>query len=282
MRQALAGTEFILGIGLDSVDFATSVWELETPLANLHLAAADDVALRKRMVAAIDGDLRMMLRRLSATASFCPQGSTTSKIAAIRHATKSALRQPALPESHGAITIHKLIRSLNRTIPAGGSVTVDVGAFKLVFLQQWETDRPKSVFVANGLSSMGYAIPGALGLCKAQPGRPVAAVVGDGALLMYAGELATVARLNCPLVILVVVDEALALIRLKQQRQGVSVYGTEFGATDYERLAAAFGLAYRLLDSVAHAEEILAAAFRESRPILVEARVDKAEYDRFR
>jgi acetolactate synthase-1/2/3 large subunit len=110
----------------------------------------------------------------------------------------------------------------------------------------------------------------------------VVAVVGDGALLMYAGELATVARLGRPLVVLVVVDEALALIRLKQRRQNVPTYGTEFSATDYQALAAAFGLAYRLIDGRQNATAILHDALAMTRPALVEARINKAEYDHFK
>ncbi|MCA9998590.1 MAG: hypothetical protein KDE56_22660, partial [Anaerolineales bacterium] len=139
-----------------------------------------------------------------------------------------------------------------------------------------------SVFVANGLSAMGYAVPGAIAIRTAQPDRPVVAIAGDGALLMYAGELATVARLQQPLIILVVVDEALSLIRLKQLRQKVSIHATEFGYTNYEALAAAFGLAYRLVDNAATAEATLREAAGLTRPVLVEARVNKTEYEHFR
>jgi len=125
-------------------------------------------------------------------------------------------------------------------------------------------------------------VPGAVAIKLAQPERPVAAVVGDGALLMYAGELATVARLGRPLVILVIVDEALALIRLKQLRQDVAIFGTEFGRTDYEALAAAFGLAYRLIDAHDDATDTLRQALRLERPVLVEVRINKSEYDHYK
>jgi acetolactate synthase-1/2/3 large subunit len=200
----------------------------------------------------------------------------------LRHSINKQLHAPVIPRSPNTIPIHELINSLQSALPAEGAVTVDVGAFKLVFLQQWRTDRPKSLFVANGLSAMGYAIPGALGIRLAQPQRPVLAIVGDGALLMYAGELATVARIGQPLIILVVVDEALSLIRLKQLRQELPIYGTEFGRSDYSALAGAFGLAYRLIDGQAEARAILEEAVELPGPVLVEARISNSDYDRFR
>ncbi len=99
---------------------------------------------------------------------------------------------------------------------------------------------------------------------------------------MYAGELATVGRLGRPLVILVVVDEALALIRLKQLRQDVPVFGTEFGATDFGALARAHGLGYELIDGSEEMANVLGRALDAGGPVLVEARVDKADYDQFR
>jgi acetolactate synthase-1/2/3 large subunit len=282
LGQALAEADLVLGVGLDSVDFVTSLWDFATPLINLSGGGADDEALRPKLIAARDGDLKAMLLALGHRVARSPQANIVEELAGLRQALVQALLTPALPPAAGTIAIQSLIAALRQALPPSGAVTVDVGAFKLVFAQQWPTDCPKSTFIANGLAAMGYAVPGALAIRLAQPERPVVAIVGDGALLMYAGELATVARLGRPLVILVIVDEALSLIRLKQLRQAVPVYGTEFGHTDYAHLAAAFGLAYRLIDDPTTAEPILAEALHLAGPVLVEARIDPAEYNRFR
>jgi acetolactate synthase-1/2/3 large subunit len=182
----------------------------------------------------------------------------------------------------GAIAIHDLINALQEALPEETAITLDVGVFKLVFLQQWHAKKPYCLFVANGLSAMGYAIPGALGIRLAQPERPIIAIVGDGALLMYAGELATVARLEKPLLILVVADQALSLIRLKQLRQQLPVYGTEFNSTSFPSLADAFNIEYRLVDNANDAQAILTEALQLPGPVLVEARISKDDYDQFR
>lgn len=282
LREALAEADLILGVGLDSVDFVTSVWDIQTPVINMNLAGADDPALGP--VIAIDGDLRDVLRQLVAenVGHAKSPAAAHQQAAALRRAIADQLVTPDIPPVPGTLRIREIIAALRKVLPEEGAVTVDVGAFKLVFLQQWTTDRPKSLFVANGLSAMGYAIPGALAIKLAQPDRPVVAVVGDGALLMYAGELATVARIGQPLVILVIVDQALALIRLKQLRQGVAYYGTEFGRTDFNELANAFGLNYHLVDGQEDPEDIFRQALKQDHPTIIEARIDIAEYDRFR
>ena len=282
LREAIAEADLVLGVGLDSVDFVTSTWDFATPVVNLNLAGADDPALQPDV--AVNGDLRQMLMMLAeTTVDFYASGKTAQTVVEeLQQAIEAALTTPAVTAVPRTISIRSLIHALRTALPPDGAVTVDVGAFKLVFLQQWRTDAPKSLFVANGLSAMGYAIPGALGIRQMQPARSVVAVVGDGALLMYAGELATVVRLKRPLLILVVVDEALALIRLKQKRQDVPEHGTEFGATNYKSLAASFGLEYRVIDNPMTASLIFKDALQLKKPVLVEARINKDEYDRFR
>jgi acetolactate synthase-1/2/3 large subunit len=277
LRQALEDADAILGIGLDGVDLVTSTWDISTPLINACAGGADDPVFQP--IATLEGGLREILTELESLRP--PYGHGPAVAAKLRDDIERSLLTP-FPDSGGTIKLHDLIVALQHAMDPNGCVTVDVGAFKLVFLQQWRSVRPKSLFVANGLSAMGYAVPGAMAIRYAQPDRTVVAIVGDGALLMYAGELATVSRLTGPLVVLVVVDQALSLIRLKQERQGVAVYGTEFGRVDYRALASAHGLAYALVDGKEGARETLQQALRLDRPVLVEARVNKAEYDHFK
>jgi len=166
-------------------------------------------------------------------------------------------------------------------LPANGMVTVDVGAHKLLILQMWEATQPKTFFVSNGLSAMGYALPAATAIKLAHPDVPVAAVTGDGGLLMYAGELETLSRLGTPVIVVVLVDASLALIHMKQMAAGQSAgYGVDFGAVDYRALAGAFGLAHRRVDDSASAGDVMAEAVALGRPVLVEARIDKEQYRR--
>ncbi len=276
LRQALAEADLILGAGLDGVDLVTSNWEIDTPVIILSASSYDPVF---QPILNFDGDLSSMLDQVRPFRRHDPEGKTVA--ACLREKIANSLQTP-FPDSPGTIKLHRLITSLRTSLPEDGAVTVDVGAFKLVFLQSWTTDRPKTLFVANGLSAMGYALPGAMAFKLAEPQRPVVAIVGDGALLMYAGELATIAHLNLPILILVVVDEALALIRLKQLRQELPIFGTEFGTTDYQSLANAFGLAYRLIDGRQQASDTFTEALKLNRPVLIEARVKKVEYDHFK
>jgi len=269
-------------VGLDSVDFVTSTWDFDTPVINLSNSPAGDPALNASLT--INGDIKAMVHNLVVVdSSGKARQDRSGLVAHMRSEMARQLKPPAaISSASGVIPVYELINSLQRVLPEDIAITLDVGVFKLVFLQQWQAERSRSLFVANGLSAMGYALPGAIAIRQAQPGRPVLAIVGDGALLMYAGELATATRIGHPLVILVVVDQALSLIRLKQLRQGVPIYGTEFANTDFQSLAKAFHLEYRLVDCVDSARDILAEAMELPVPVLVEARITNVDYDHFR
>jgi acetolactate synthase-1/2/3 large subunit len=73
-------------------------------------------------------------------------------------------------------------------------------------------DRPRSFLAPVDFSSMGYALPAAIGAKLVNPDRPVAAFMGDGAFLMTGLELMTAAQLNVPVALFVLRDHELTQI----------------------------------------------------------------------
>ena len=282
LLEALRRADAVLGVGLDSVDFVHCTWEIDTTLVNLTLVSEPDPAFPEAET--VVGDIHISLKYLSDNISWAVDKSQNGYRAAavLRQTVRNELDAVDYVLREGTIAADDLILGLRSALPDDGIVTLDVGIFKLLFLQRWTTDQPKSHLVANGLSAMGYAVPAALSAALENPGKKVVAIAGDGALLMYAGELATVARIGRPLVVLVVVDEALSLIRLKQLRMDLPIQGTEFQPVDYRALARAFGLEYRRIDGERPAQDVLEEALANAGPVLVEARIDRDEYDRFR
>ena len=74
---------------------------------------------------------------------------------------------------------------------------------------------PNTCLMSNGLSTMGFALPGAIGAKLAHPERRVLAAVGDGAFLMNSQEIETALRERLPLTILIWQDDAYGLIKWK-------------------------------------------------------------------
>ncbi len=95
--------------------------------------------------------------------------------------------------------------------------------------------------VSNGWSSMGFAIPAAIAAKLVQPDRPVVACMGDGGFLMMVGEIATAVRLKLPVVFVVLRDDYLSLIRVKQNRRKFPHHGVQLFDANYRSSDNLFG-----------------------------------------
>jgi acetolactate synthase-1/2/3 large subunit len=90
----------------------------------------------------------------------------------------------------------------------------DVGAHRLWLATLFPTAHPNSLIIANGLASMGIAVPGALAAKLVHPERKVVAVTGDGGFLMNSQELETAKRLGTAFVTVIWTDNRYGIIAL--------------------------------------------------------------------
>jgi acetolactate synthase-1/2/3 large subunit len=96
---------------------------------------------------------------------------------------------------------------------------------------------------------------------------------------MTAGELATAIRYNVKIVVLVLTDNDLALIRIKQQKKGNPIYGTPIRERGSIGGPDIFGVPVRTASDAITLRKELDWAFAVSGPAIVEAIVDSREYD---
>jgi acetolactate synthase-1/2/3 large subunit len=126
---------------------------------------------------------------------------------------------------------------------------------------------------------MGCALPLAIGHKLAAPEHPVVAFVGDAGLEMVLGELATLRDLGRPVIIVVFVDESLALIELKQRRMGYPNAGVDFAGTDFPAIMNDFGMCGVWVEDRPSFEQALAAALDSNRSTLLACRIQRGAYD---
>jgi acetolactate synthase-1/2/3 large subunit len=172
-----------------------------------------------------------------------------------------------------------LVKAAAELWPTECVVTVDAGAHFLAVMPIWPIARRHQVLISNGLATMGYALPAAIGAATADPNRPVIAFTGDGGLHMVLSELETLQRLNLPVVVAVFNDSELTLIRLKQKaRQGGSA-AVAYGLTDFAAVANGMGLTATVVTEGEQLPVAFERALASGRPHLVDVRLDATEYE---
>lgn len=266
LYEWIAGRDLILMVGFDPVEFDRD-WPAKAPVIHVSPLPNDD----RHYAAAVEvvGPIAVALDALAAPAR--PKNS----VDATRF--RDEFQRFVRPARDG-LTSQSVLAALRESLPEDALVSCDVGYNKSVSIQCWPAYAPRTFFVSNGLSSMGYGLPAAIGLKLAHPGRAVACILGDGGFAMSVAELETAARLGLAFTVVVLADDSLQQIKAAQERKGFSVTGTTFGALDYRALAAAFGadgIEVRTLDECR-------TAFRDAasrkRLTLVAAHVDPAGY----
>ena len=121
-------------------------------------------------------------------------------------------------------------------LPRDTIATCDAGASRLLVVQKWQSYGPREFLGSNGLGSMGYAVPGAMGARLAHPNRPIVAFAGDGGFLMSVAELQTAQTEKLPFIVVVFDDQEIGLIRVKQEIKGIPRHGVKIGGVDWEKL----------------------------------------------
>ncbi|MQA12190.1 MAG: acetolactate synthase large subunit [Pseudonocardiaceae bacterium] len=133
-------------------------------------------------------------------------------------------------------------------------VLVDTGALKMWMARLYPTYAANTCLISNGLSTMGFALPGALAVALAKPNARVLAAVGDGAFLMHSQEIETAVREGIPLTVLIWEDNGYGLIEWKMDLELGEHSNTAFANPDVVRYAESFGAKGYRIDS---AEQLL-------------------------
>jgi len=176
------------------------------------------------------------------------------------------------------MTAQRVVEMAGAHFAAESRVTVDAGAHMFPATMLWPVSEPNQMLISNGLSTMGFALPAAIGAALADRARPVVALTGDGGLLMCVGELLTAAREGLRIIVIVFNDASLSLIEIKQQARKLTPAGVALGSIDWGTLAASFGVTPFTASNETELQWALDRAGECDGPSLIDARIDRSNY----
>ncbi len=135
----------------------------------------------------------------------------------------------------------RIVADTRAALDRSDIVLVDTGALKMWMARLYPTYEPNTCLISNGLSTMSWTVPGAIGAKLARPEAKVLVATGDGAFLMNSQEIETALRRNLSIVILIWVDDAYGLISWKMDLEIGHNVDTGFGNPDFVTYAESFG-----------------------------------------
>ena len=177
----------------------------------------------------------------------------------------------------------RVVWELSPRLPSNAIVTSDSGSCANWFARDYKAKQGQMASLSGGLASMGAAVPYAIGAKFAHPGRPVVALVGDGAMQMNnLAEMITVQKYwqrwrDPRLVVCVFNNEDLNEVTWEQRvMDGNPRFDASQDIPDvpYARFAELIGLRGIYVDDPEKLGQAWAQALSADRPLILEVKTD--------
>ncbi len=243
-----------------------------------------------RKIAQVDRDPAQLGRVFQPDAAICGDILATvqalhEKLAALDMPPKTVpAAQPdpvpeAVPDDAAFALVRAFFSQLAQRFPRDAMVFDD----NIVFAQSYYPVSDRNHYFPNtGISSLGYALPAAIGARFHAPDSPTFAILGDGGFQMCATEMMTAANYGIPLNVVVINNGTLSLIRKNQfQHYGERYIDCDFANPDFALLARSFGASHYRVAELADLDTLFAQADLERGFNLIEILLDKQAFPRY-
>jgi acetolactate synthase-1/2/3 large subunit len=192
-------------------------------------------------------------------------------------------RYPVVTDEHrkpeGPVSVFNLAEIIGTEVKLEDRLVVgNSGSAIEIYLLACPTHHSQRLFHTAGLGAMGYAVPMAIAVAIANPGREVIAVDGDGGFMFNIQELETISRLKLPIKFFVLNNDGYSSIRASQRAYfGDSNLGADKsnGITipNLVSVGAAFGLGTALIRNQEDLRADVRAVLKMSGPVVCDVHV---------
>jgi benzoylformate decarboxylase len=169
-----------------------------------------------------------------------------------------------------------LMLRLTESLPRD-AVLVDEGLVSTYSLPKFMTHRGPRDYYGLASGGLGFAVPGAVGISMALPGRPIGVIVGDGSAMYSIQGLWTAANEKLPITYVIannrgyrIIKERLVSFRKTDKFTGMDIRNPDL---DFVALAQSMGLAARRVTDPQDIAPALREGFASGKPNLIDIRV---------
>jgi pyruvate dehydrogenase (quinone) len=172
----------------------------------------------------------------------------------------------------------KLVATVLDRLAAEDAVfCADDGTCGVWMIRHIRSNGKRRTFASLLHGTMASGMPSALGIQKAQPGRQVITVAGDGGFAMLMGDLLTCVQENLPIKIVVFDNGKLGFVELEQKTEGMLPTFTNLKNPDFGAVAKVCGLWGAKIERVDQLEGAVAELLAHDGPGLLHVKVEPLE-----
>ena len=155
-------------------------------------------------------------------------------------------------------------------------ITTEVGQHQMWTAQYFNFKTPRTLISSGGLGTMGFGLGASIGVKVANPDKTVFNIAGDVSFGMNCNEFATAVKYNIPIKVIVMNNNALGMVRQWQSLFYEARYSqtTLDRATDFVKLAEAFGGVGFRVEKREELDDVLKEALAVNKPVIIDYRID--------
>lgn len=176
--------------------------------------------------------------------------------------------------SRERVDLYQLAACLSELLPPDCALVTDSGLAEVILPTNVRFAGRQRCIHPVSQGAMGFALPAAIGAHYAGE-QPVIAVIGDGSIMMNLQELETIRHRRLPIKLLVINNDAYAIIRRRQtelfRKRTIGTDPTNgVSVPEFAKVADCFGLHYQRIDDVDGLATGLRQALTTDGPVLCE------------
>jgi len=278
-NKALAEADLVFFIGSHTGGQLTTSWKVPEPGVTVIQLDIDPEELGRNYPNAVSliGDAKVTLRQLIDAAGKPAAGAQAwlSRVQALV-AEWRAVAEPLMTSNAVPMRPERVCREISEALPADGVVVSDTGHSGMWTGQMIEFSSPRQGFVRCA-GSLGWGLPGAIGVKCALPDRAVVCFTGDGGAYYHLAELETAARYGINLVVVVnnnsSLNQEIPLVNAAYKGKDMERSGDIWRfqkSVDFAKLGEALGCAAFRIDKPGQLKELLPKAFAMNRPVVID------------
>ncbi|UWG48745.1 Acetolactate synthase large subunit thiamine pyrophosphate-requiring enzyme [Halanaeroarchaeum sp. HSR-CO] len=275
---ALTHADVLLGVGTRFDDRLTGDVRTFAPGAEVIHVDIDPAEISKNIHAdyPLAGDAATVLQQLTAAMPSAPDATEWRE--QTRQWKAEYPMEYEAPDDR-PIKPQFVVEALDEATEDDAIVATGVGQHQMWAAQYWTYREPRTWVSSNGLGTMGYGVPAAIGAKVAAPDQQVVAFEGDGSFLMTGQEISVAVREDLDITVAILNNEYVGMIRQWQDAfYEERRYESEWSwAPDFAKLAEAYGAQGLTAMSYEEAPEVITSALNYDGPSVIDFRIDPEE-----
>ncbi len=280
-NRVVAEADLVIFIGSHTGSQVTNEWRIPaegTPVIQIDIDPSELGRSYPNEVS-LHGDAKATLRKLIEALE--PIGGRNDWVSRAQELVKDWREEVAPRSNSDAVPIipERLCNELTKFLPEDSILVSDTGHAGIWTGSMVDLNHPGQGYIRCA-GSLGWGLPGAIGVKCAAPDRPVVCFTGDGGLWYHIGELETAVRYNIPVITVVNNNRGLMQNKRGDDRGYANVDGADsselwqFNDVDLAKVAESIGALGIRVDRPGDIQSALEQALASGRPAVIDVVTD--------